>query len=78
MKGQVVKEKKERLREEMKEKELEGATFRPKILKKSSEIVSQRQQRLNAENVIENADHSARFKELYGDALARNVRKKHL
>ena len=62
----------------MKEKELEGATFRPKILKKSQDLVSQRQQRLNAENVIEQSDKSARFKELYGDALARNVRKKHL
>ena len=38
----------------------------------------ERQQRLNAENVIEQSDKSARFKELYGDALARNVRKKHL
>ena len=65
--GQLAEERKKKLKKEIGQKEMEGVTFHPAILKKSEEIIQKRNQRIHEENVVEEAS-GEKFKELYRDA----------
>ena len=71
--GRLASERLEKLKKEVKEQEMEEATFKPKVLKKSQQIVRQRNERINAGNVEEiiQIDPIKKSKELYQEVFAR-------
>ena len=49
--GRLTNEKRQRLKKDLERQEMEEASFQPKILKKSAQIIQRRNERLYAENV---------------------------
>lgn len=73
--GQLADERKKKLKKDYGDKEMEGVTFHPAILKRSEEIIQKRNQRVAEENVVEEPS-GEKFKELYRDARLRQDRRK--
>jgi hypothetical protein len=71
--GRLASERLERLKKEIEQQEMEDATFKPKVLKKSQQIVRKRNERINAGNVeeIDQIDPIKKSKELYQDVFVR-------
>lgn len=73
--GRLAEEKKQKLKKDIEKQEMESASFKPKILKKSEQIVRRRNERVFAENVSDNSaptrDVNTRSNELYNDAFVR-------